>query len=98
MFLMFAGLQILDVLSTTVCLVRGVPEGNPIVRWTMAAAGGSLVGLLYAKTLAMLMGAIYWRSCGLSLLRRATVAYAAVVGWNLLALFVAAIQFHRLNA
>jgi len=98
MFLMFAGLQMLDVLSTTVCLVRGVPEGNPIVRWTMVAAGSSLVGLLYAKTLAMMMGAICWRCGGLSLLRRATLAYAAVIGWNVLALLAAVIQFHRFNA
>ncbi len=87
----FGGLQILDVLSTLACLLRGLPEGNPCIRWMMETAGSPLAGIFCVKMIALLFGFVCWRRGRLSLLRRATSAYAMVIGWNLTALAAAVI-------
>jgi len=88
--LQYAYLQVLDFLTTLAFLLAGVEEGNPLVRFSMQAAGNPLGGLLAVKVLALALG-IYccWSR------RRRTLAwangfFALLVVWNLAALILAA--------
>ena len=85
----FGYLQFLDILTTIAFLLQGVAEANPMVRWTMFAAGHPLWGLLYVKCLAVGLGWVCWRRNKRTLLTRVTLAYAALVAWNLVALVLA---------
>lgn len=82
----FACLQLLDLVSTLAFLRCGVAEANPVIRALTAAAGSPLWGLVAAKALAMLLGWYCWKSGRLHLLGRANLFFAALVGWNLIAI------------
>jgi hypothetical protein len=88
--LQYVYLQVLDFLTTIAFLLSGVEEGNPLVRFSMQAAGNPLGGLLAVKLLALMLG-IY---CCWSRRRRALACangfFALLVVWNLAALIVAA--------
>lgn len=86
----FSCLQLLDLLSTLAFLDYGVQEANPLVRAMIQACGSAVSGLAVVKALALLLGVYCWRSGRLHLLARANVFFAALVGWNLVALLVAA--------
>jgi len=86
LFVGFGYLQILDLLTTLAFLIRGVAEANPVVRWTIGLAGNPFHGLLYAKVIAILLGYVCLRWNRRTLLSRATIAYALLVTWNLIAL------------
>lgn len=86
----FACWQILDLLSTMAFLSYGIREANPLVRALIEACGSPLWALTLVKGLALLLGIYCWRSGRRRLLARANTFFAAVVGWNLLALMVGA--------
>ncbi len=90
LLLQFACLQLLDMLSTLAFLNFGVQEANPLVRAVMGTCGSALAGLVLVKGLAVLLGLYCWRSGRLRLLARANAFFAALVGWNLLALLLGA--------
>ena len=76
----------MDVLTTFIFLNRGVEEGNPLVKWSLAFAHSAWLGLVLTKLIAALIGWQCHRSGRRSLLRRANAGYSLVVGWNLLAI------------
>ncbi len=90
LLLQFTCLQLLDMLSTLAFLSCGVQEANPLVRLLMEICGSALAGLILVKGLAVLLGLYCWRSGRVRLLARANVFFAALVGWNLLALWLGA--------
>jgi hypothetical protein len=84
----FILLQCLDVLTTVMFLGKGVPEGNPVIAWSMSIAHGPWLGLILAKSAAALIAQYCYRSDRMTLLRRANAGYSLVVGWNLIAIAV----------
>jgi len=89
--LQFTYLQLLDLLTTLAFLLQGVQEGNPLVRWAMDAAGNPLLGLVFVKAAALLLGVYCWLAGRPSLLQRANFLFAALVAWNLIALILASV-------
>jgi hypothetical protein len=87
----FLLLQCLDVLTTVIFLGRGVPEGNPLMAWSMAIVHGPWLGLILAKSAAALIGQYCYRTGRMTLLRRANAGYSLVVGWNLIAITAGAL-------
>jgi hypothetical protein len=87
-FLTYFYLQILDLLTTVAFLLSGVEEGNPIVRWAMAAAANPLYGLLLVKGVAVVLGIYCWWTNRVPLIRRVNFAYAALIAWNLCCLII----------
>ena len=86
LLIQYSYLQMLDLLTTFAFLLRGVQEGNPMVRFAMRFSSHPLGGLLAVKMLALGLGFYCWR-CGRSrLLTRINILFAIVVAWNLLAL------------
>lgn len=79
-------LQLLDLLTTLAFLLRGIQEGNPVVRWALQLTSNPLLGLLAVKVFAVLLGVYCWRRGRERLLRRMNLLFAAVVAWNILAL------------
>ena len=77
----FCFLQAADLATTVVTLKLGGVENNPLIRFFMMV--GPLVGLVLAKLVVLLVGAGCVASGRLNPLRRANVAFAVVVGWNL---------------
>jgi hypothetical protein len=87
----FAYLQLLDLLTTLAVLAVGVHEANPIVRFLVSSAGSPLAGLAAAKVLALGLAVYCWRRGSHRLLKGATVFYAGLVAWNLVAFLLGAI-------
>lgn len=87
-FLIYAYLQVLDVMTTLSFLLAGVQEANPLVRYAMMAAGSPLGGLVAVKLAALLLGLYCWSSGRVRLLQRANVFFAGLVAWNLCCLIV----------
>jgi hypothetical protein len=87
---LFAYLQLLDLLTTVVFILHGVKEANPLVNFALTAAPTPLLGLLLMKVAALALGGY----CGLrgrqKLLLRMNVFFAAVVSWNLVAMIASA--------
>jgi hypothetical protein len=79
-------LQLLDLLTTLAFLLRGIQEGNPVVRWALQLTSNPLLGLLAVKVFAVLLGVYCWRRGRERLLRRMNLLFAVVVAWNILAL------------
>ena len=82
----FLILQVLDVLTTLIGLRLGASEGNGFVGHLIQA--GPLTGLVLAKILAAILAA-----CAIFLGRRRVLVFlnywfAAVVTWNLIAIWV----------
>lgn len=84
----FVYLQILDLLTTLAFLLRGIGEGNPVVRWAIREGPSPLGGLLLLKLAAVGL-AVYcvWRA-RFGLLRIANIFFACVVTYNLVVLIV----------
>ena len=89
LLLQFAGLQILDALTTWWFLGHGVAEANPLVRWVLGWIGQPVLALLAAKAAGLVPALWAWRSGRHGLLRRINMLFAACVVWNLAALAVA---------
>jgi hypothetical protein len=87
----FFALQCMDLVTTLVFLSKGMEEGNPLVRLSMAIFHAPWIGVAFAKVTAVFIGQYCYRSKRTGLLRKANVGYALVVGWNLFAIAVAAL-------
>jgi hypothetical protein len=81
-------LQMMDLISTLVFLHHGVQEANPLVRFMMGATAGPLAGLLAMKVAATALACFCYQTQRLNLLRKATVGYAGLIVWNLIAILV----------
>jgi hypothetical protein len=86
----FAYLQLLDLLTTVVFILHGVREANPLVNFALAAAPTPLLGLLLMKVAALGLGAYCCVRGRERLLLRMNVFFAAVVSWNLVAMIASA--------
>jgi hypothetical protein len=84
----YSYLQLLDLLTTLAFLLRGLQEGNPVVRLALNVAPDPLTGLLAVKLVALGLGFYCWRMGRERLLQRMNLLFAAVVAWNLVALIV----------
>ena len=85
-FLQFAYLQLLDVMTTLGVLTAGGLETNPVVRAALSALGNPIAALACVKALAMLLAFFCWRTGRLRLLGRINMFYALLVAWNVLML------------
>ncbi len=82
----FSYFQFLDLLTTVIFILHGVPEANPVVNYALRVAPSPLLGLVLVKVAAMALGLYCWRLGRRSLLVRINVLFAILVSWNLLAL------------
>jgi hypothetical protein len=89
LFIQFAYLQLLDLLTTSAFLIRGVKEANPFVEQAMHAMQSPVGGLLLVKGAAILLGLAAWRMRKIHLLTRINIAFALLIAWNLVALILA---------
>jgi hypothetical protein len=87
----FVVLQCLDVLTTLIFLSKGVREGNPLLTLALPYAHAPWVGVVAAKLLATLIGFYCYYNGKFAALRLANMGYSVIVGWNLLAIAVAAV-------
>jgi len=87
-FLLFAALQICDVLTTLLFLRHGVAEANPLMRAALAAASHPLIALVLPKLAALGLALYAARSGRTRLLSRLNVLFTCCVAWNLVALAV----------
>lgn len=78
--LTFILLQALDVASTLIAFSMGGLEANPLVRPFLAF--GEVGGLLAAKAAVLTVGLLCWRYGKLSVIRKASWLYVAIVAWN----------------
>jgi len=90
----FIVLQCLDVLTTLVFLSKGLAEGNPLMSLALSSTHSPWLGLAVSKLIAVLIGQYCFRSGRFRLLRRASIGYSVVVGWNLVGI-TAAMAAHR---
>ena len=86
LLLQYSYLQILDLLTTLAFLVRGVEEGNPLVRFAISASHGVVPGLVMVKAVAFLLGLYCWKMGKERLLGKINLLFALVVAWNLVAM------------
>ncbi len=84
----FVLLQISDVVSTILFLVLGGGEANPVVLWSMRAAGNPLTGLLLAKAALIPLVAYSIFARRQKPVRVANVVFAGLVLWNLTAILL----------
>jgi hypothetical protein len=66
----YSYLQLLDLLTTLAFLLRGLQEGNPVVRLALNVAPDPLTGLLAVKLVALGLGFYCWRMGRERLLQR----------------------------
>jgi hypothetical protein len=88
---LFVALQCLDVATTLVFLSKGIEEGNPLVRLSIALFQVPWMGLALAKVTAAFIGHYCHRTGRAGLLRKANVGYTLVVSWNLIAIAATAL-------
>jgi hypothetical protein len=88
LFLQFAYLQVLDLLTTVAFILSGVEEGNPLVRWIMQSAPHPFYGLLAVKLAAIALGIYCWTRGRNRLLARINVLYALLIAYNLVCLIL----------
>ena len=79
----FAYLQLLDLMTTLLCMAHQSQETNPLVKLLMHSAGSSVVGLAVTKLLAFGVALYCWRRSRAKLLWGVNLFYSAVVVWNL---------------
>jgi hypothetical protein len=84
----FAYLQLLDVLTTLLCMAHLGQETNPLVKLLMHSAGSPLAGLVVTKLLALGVALYCWRRSREKLLWGVNLFYSSVVVWNLAMLLV----------
>ena len=75
--------------TTLAFLSKGIEEGNPLVRLSIAHFQGPLLGVAAAKVTAAFIGYYFHRTGRTGLLRTANMGYTLVVGWNLIAIAAA---------
>ena len=85
-------LQVLDFLTTIAFLLRGVQEGNPLIRLALQLAPTPISGMLGVKVLAIALGIYCLRAGRARLLARINVLFAIVVAWNLIALILGSLR------
>jgi len=88
----YSYLQVLDFLTTTVFLLQGLQEANPIVRLALRWAPTPFGGLLLVKIVAVGLGLYCWKVGRQRLLSRVNILFAVLVLWNLGALAAVAIN------
>lgn len=88
----FTYLQVLDFLTTVAFLLNGVREGNPVVRFVLAATDSPLGGLVLVKIVAVLLGVACWRLGRARLLHRINLLFALVITWNVVAIIVQSVR------
>ncbi len=88
LFVQFAYLQLLDLMTTIAFMVNGVEEANPLVSFVIRRSPNPIGGLLAIKLLALILGLYCWRQGRLRVLSGMNVLFALVVAWNLAALIV----------
>ena len=88
--LTFILLQVADVATTLVALSYGGYEQNPLVSRFMML--GTVHGLLWSKLVVLAIAAVIIRYRGFRVIRTANIAFAVVVGWNIIMLIRLAIQ------
>ncbi len=91
LFVQFAYLQLLDLLTTLAFLTHGGKEANPVVRFVMSLAPTPLIALIVVKSVAFLLAFYCIRHARLRLLARVNVLFAVLVAWNLCVLIVSAL-------
>jgi len=84
----YSYLQVLDFLTTTVFLMHGLQEANPMVRLALQWAPNPMGGLLLVKLAAVGLGLYCWKVGKQRLLSRVNILFAALVAWNLAALII----------
>ena len=84
----FGYLQLLDVLTTLLCMAHQGQETNPLVKLLMHSGGSPIVGLVVTKLLAFGVALYCWRRSREKLLWGVNLFYSSVVVWNLVALLV----------
>ena len=96
LFLQFAYLQSLDVMTTLSFLLAGVQEANPMVKVAMRFGGSPLAGLIAVKLGALILAAICLQSGRLKLLQRVNWFFAVLVAWNMFCLILGlGLRIHR---
>ncbi len=88
LFIQYAYLQALDVLSTLAFMTAGVEEANPLVRVAISFLGSPLAGLVIVKVGALVLGLLCWRQGRIKLLRKVNFYFSALVVWNLCCLII----------
>jgi hypothetical protein len=88
----YSYLQMLDFLTTIAFLLNGVKEGNPLVRWAIAATPSPVLGLLLIKLAAVALGVYCWHTGKLRLLSKINIGFAALIAWNLFSLILKSAQ------
>ena len=88
LFLQFAYLQSLDVMTTLSFLLAGVQEANPMVNVAMRFGGSPLAGLIAVKLAALILAAFCLQTGRLKLLRRVNWFFAVLVAWNMFCLIL----------
>ena len=88
--LTFILLQVADVATTVAALSYGGYEQNPLVARFMVF--GTLHGLLWSKLVLLALAAAIIRWRGFRVIRNANVAFALVIGWNVVVLIRLAMQ------
>lgn len=87
-FLKYAYLQLLDLLTTAAFLLAGVKEANPIVVMAINLAANPILGVAAVKALALMLGLFCWWTSRNRLLRMATAFYAVLIAYNLVCLIL----------
>jgi hypothetical protein len=79
----FAYLQLLDLMTTLLCMSHQSQETNPLVKLLIHFAGSPVVGLAVTKLLVFGVALYCWRRSREKLLWGVNLFYSAVVVWNL---------------
>ena len=88
---LFAYLQLLDLLTTVVFILHGVKEANPLVNFALTTAPTPIVGLLLVKVAALALGGVCCLRGRQKLLVRMNVFFAVLISWNLVAMIFRAV-------
>jgi hypothetical protein len=91
MLIVFAYLQVLDLMTTVAFLASGTAEANPVVHQFMKLTASPLAGLVLAKALCVALGVLAWRSGKAGALQKANVFFACLVLWNMYAVVAGAL-------
>jgi len=92
----YSYLQVLDFLTTIAFLINGVREGNPLVRFALTVGANPIIGLVFIKLLAVILGIYCWRMGRQQLLARINVLFAVLIAWNLIALIIRSVDLHAI--
>jgi hypothetical protein len=91
-FILFAYLQVLDLMTTLAFLSNRVAEANPLVRYMLKVGPSPLATLIVVKAAAFALGIYCIRSSRLRLLSRVNFGFGALVVWNLFVLIISGPQ------